>query len=184
MDTTNKRSTTENVPLVVISPNGTTYIQGSLRQCASFFSELFLRITGGRQRFFDHKLIRNRIDFDGGEFSGPLKGLKIIEFPDFPSLRSYLWDLDGIPSTRDTDQTEPLKDRSTEERKNGNTEELNNRIQIGPNDSPNLTPDWSQIGSHTQTSTEVGSPSSTEATPRNAGTTLTREEIDLLFADI
>lgn len=175
MDTNTKRSTTENVPLVVISPKGTTYIQGSLRQCASFISELYTRVTGGAQRYFDYKLIRNRIDFDGGEFSGPLAGWKIVEFPDFTSLRSYLWDRDGITSTpMETDPTEPPKDGGTEVSNDGRTEDLNTGIQCGPEVSPNVTSDWSQI--------EVGTPPSTSVAPRRAGNSL--EEFERIFSDI
>ena len=112
------------VIIVVVSPEGHLYYQSSLKQCASFISHLHARITG-TERYYDYKLIRNRIDFDYGEFTGPLAGWKLLEFKDEQSARNFMFDTNGVSSGG---LREEKNTRLKEEEKKRIIEEKNNRI--------------------------------------------------------
>lgn len=106
----------EAVPIVIESPDGRRYQQSSLRYAASFISHLFERFTG-EKKYYDYKLIRNKIDFEGGVIAagGPLVGWTIKEFKSQEELRDYLFDLDGYPTVR---RLEEKNTRITEDKKN------------------------------------------------------------------
>lgn len=91
----------EAVPIIIESPDGHSYQQSSLRNAASFISHLFRRYTG-KQKYYDYKLIRNKLDFEGGVIAagGPLSGWVIKEFKTLDELRDYMFDKHGYPNIR------------------------------------------------------------------------------------
>ena len=121
------------VSLVVQSPTGYYYQQTSLKQCAAFISQLYEHITGDK-KYYDYKLIRNRIDFEDGQFSGQLAGWKIIEFKTENEARFYIFNKQAIPSIKGNIEQENIRnieiknDRNIEIKNNRNIEIKNNRL--------------------------------------------------------
>jgi hypothetical protein len=115
----------EPVSVVVVSPSNQYYYQNSLKQCACFISQLYEYITG-EQKYYDYKLVRNRIDFDNGEFSGILSGWKLLQFKTAQEARDYIFNKQGIVKTTIL-RDEEIKKIKDEKMKRLN-EEANNRI--------------------------------------------------------